>query len=894
MLKLFKLNQVTFQDGYTAEGSFEFNTDTLQYNNILITVFDASQNTVVTFKNDDVNSSPIIYGTNIDLAQKINGNVTTGSPHLKLTFSSPLTEISEQTSLVVNTSGDSFFLFWGSSGYPLKTGEIIKNSVGSSVNFKWNSSGGNNPHKENNPCFTFILKETATVKINLECTTMNSSGQYTVDTCLYLLDINGNILLDANRNVIGYNDDGAPGITNSKLTIDSLPSGTYKIVAASYYSGQSGEGLLKVNVGTLIQHKWNRVAGFLKLEGDALSNNYDTHVPEGFVLASQYDIENHRKDAYSFLENTNTIRLTNNKAYIASRFGENNFFVVEKDPTTETLEYSLYILYEKQKEENLKIASVYWESSGGRDQHHPNNPSFTFIVEEETNVEINLESTTTNVDTYLYLLNANGEINTIDDDGGEGRNSKITITDLQAGTYKIVAATYNAEQSGHGTLKTNVGTIIPNELDYFSNFEKIEGDALSENFNTPIPERLLLASEYDIQNKKEDAYSYLGDGNTIRLTDNKGYLVSRWGENNFFIVKKDPFTEVLLYSLYILSTYKTTHYNTIQIHWTNSEGKDNLENNPHLTFVLKEEKTIDIALESKDLNSYLYLLNANGVILKENNHEAKTSRIIEKLPAGTYTIVTAAVSGEETHKYGTLISNIEGLITNEKNNISSFLKLEGDALSESYNTQVPEGFVLASQHDIENHPVEAYSLLDGEAIRLRNNNTYIPSSLGENNFSVVKKDPNIEMSNHSLYVSHSNQKTTNRIYYSLSLTQDPHDSLNPNKVFRVIVTFPTSIISVTLSSDEETSLKINGIEYRLALDTGTPSIPVNNHHKLIITLTSDNLDIPELYLKTKETTSDENIYIISLGTDVYKELYSLIFTQPQTLMSRILTEEQLL
>jgi len=64
---------------------------------------------------------------------------------------------------------------------------------------------------------------------------------------------------------------------------------------------------------------------------------------------------------------------------------------------------------------------------------------------------------TSSEDTFLYLMqgnNKNGTVVTSDDDGGTGRNSKITRT-LPAGTYTIEATTYASGKTGAFTLRVS-------------------------------------------------------------------------------------------------------------------------------------------------------------------------------------------------------------------------------------------------------------------------------------------------------------------------------------------------------------------------------------------------------------------------------------------------------
>ena len=82
---------------------------------------------------------------------------------------------------------------------------------------------------------------------------------------------------------------------------------------------------------------------------------------------------------------------------------------------------------------------------------------YTFSVSSDTNVQLDLQST---VDTYLYLLSGSGmdgQVVDEDDDGGDGSNSRITMT-LSAGTYTIEATTYYPSATGSFTLSVACGS----------------------------------------------------------------------------------------------------------------------------------------------------------------------------------------------------------------------------------------------------------------------------------------------------------------------------------------------------------------------------------------------------------------------------------------------------
>jgi len=96
-----------------------------------------------------------------------------------------------------------------------------------------------------------------------------------------------------------------------------------------------------------------------------------------------------------------------------------------------------------------------WSNSGGRSATSSNNPRYSLNLTEAVSVEINLTSA---VDTYLYLLDANGNQITYNDDGGTGYNSRL-VQSLSAGSYTLVAATYSSGQGGSFQLTVDKGDL---------------------------------------------------------------------------------------------------------------------------------------------------------------------------------------------------------------------------------------------------------------------------------------------------------------------------------------------------------------------------------------------------------------------------------------------------
>ncbi|MCY4102461.1 MAG: pre-peptidase C-terminal domain-containing protein [bacterium] len=101
------------------------------------------------------------------------------------------------------------------------------------------------------------------------------------------------------------------------------------------------------------------------------------------------------------------------------------------------------------------IPSVEWDAgcvSGVRGNGDHYARRYRLDVRDAGEVTIELSSQT---DTYLYLLDAQGDVIVEDDDGGSGTDSRI-VRDLSVGSYLVEATTYRAGASGSFTLGVRV------------------------------------------------------------------------------------------------------------------------------------------------------------------------------------------------------------------------------------------------------------------------------------------------------------------------------------------------------------------------------------------------------------------------------------------------------
>lgn len=96
-----------------------------------------------------------------------------------------------------------------------------------------------------------------------------------------------------------------------------------------------------------------------------------------------------------------------------------------------------------------------WKRSGGQSTTHAGNPRFRLHLDQAEAVRLDLESS---VDTYLYLLDAAGNLLDSDDDDGDGYNSRLDVS-LAAGDYIVVAATYSGSMAGDFQLSSSRGAL---------------------------------------------------------------------------------------------------------------------------------------------------------------------------------------------------------------------------------------------------------------------------------------------------------------------------------------------------------------------------------------------------------------------------------------------------
>ena len=155
-----------------------------------------------------------------------------------------------------------------------------------------------------------------------------------------------------------------------------------------------------------------------------------------------------------------------------------------------------------------------------------------YAFEGKAGQRVQIDMTSREIDSYLILLDPNGDEVTQDDDGGGGPNSRIVATLPADGTYLLMANSYEAGQAGAYSLKAEAtsaraGNVV-NQGGFILRQEGILGSDAAV-----LPSDGSLYKEYDFQGRAGQAVKIelaSPDFDTyIALLDANGQLI---GEND--------------------------------------------------------------------------------------------------------------------------------------------------------------------------------------------------------------------------------------------------------------------------------------------------------------------------------------------------------------------------
>ncbi|MBN1436362.1 MAG: PPC domain-containing protein [Sedimentisphaerales bacterium] len=288
-------------------------------------------------------------------------------------------------------------------------------------------------------------------------------------------------------------DDSGEGV-NAQLQFTANSSGTYEILATTYSRGTTGSYVLTVlgvsevtssheedtntspsNRGGLYTQQGTLSSGDL-LRNDKyydcysfyadrdeqividMTSSYDNylivHTPSGSELADDDggDSLNARLDfvadeagTYEVWASSYGRRQTG--AYTLERTGGSDWGSCSDSHITDSRQRQL-------REENTESMRGRLQSGDERSRRNSYCDVYTFWAQAGDRVQVDM--TSDDFDTYLYVTDPAGNEST-NDDGGDGRNSRLSFTADQTGRYEIKAAGFSSSSTGSYELQITGG-----------------------------------------------------------------------------------------------------------------------------------------------------------------------------------------------------------------------------------------------------------------------------------------------------------------------------------------------------------------------------------------------------------------------------------------------------
>jgi hypothetical protein len=475
---------------------------------------------------------------------------------------------------------------------------------------------------------------------------------------MYLLDSNGSVIDNATK----YDE------TNNKIVISLLP-GTYTIDITTMYVSKTGSFSLSleensieskmIDIDTMMDDEWTSISGFSP--HSKKHTNYYT-----FVLSENtnvlIDLQSTAPALY-LLDANNTIVDSTANDYI---YGTQHAKIVKTlSPGTYTIDatskgyeerietYTLHFKTNTIESSDIVLNSVVsdtWSLSSGTSPHSKSYTHYyTFILDEDKNIALEMNTNVNNA--KIYLIDSNNTV--LAQSSGY---YKFIVMHLVAGTYTIDASSNNNHTGNYSLhLREN---IIPSMSIAINS--SIEGD---------------LNSSSGISNSNGVYLNY----HTFTLNEKKDLIVDLPGSNLRFYILDEYGNEVVKNNQYRFSqkllanfeagtyTIVVTQYSRENKHYhlslseniiktknisLNSTVEDVLEDcdgiSPYTNayvkrfkFVLEKQTDVAIDLNMSNpviTNKRIYLLDGNTSNIIADTNYNNFSRIGISLDAGTYFI----------------------------------------------------------------------------------------------------------------------------------------------------------------------------------------------------------------------------------------------------------------
>jgi hypothetical protein len=146
--------------------------------------------------------------------------------------------------------------------------------------------------------------------------------------------------------------------------------------------------------------------------------------------------------------------------------------------------------------------------------------SKVYPVKMDTNKAYTIDLASDDFDAYLRVEDADGNALDEDDDGGDGLNARLTFMPPKGGTYKIIATTFNANETGAFTLKVRAASVLfaaRGQLNNKDPFDRMRQTSYHKVHSLKmVPGRTYTI---DLRSSDFDAYLRLEDSKQVNLAE---------------------------------------------------------------------------------------------------------------------------------------------------------------------------------------------------------------------------------------------------------------------------------------------------------------------------------------------------------------------------------------
>lgn len=303
---------------------------------------------------------------------------------------------------------------------------------------------------------------------------------------------------------------------------------------------------------------------------------------------------------------------------------------------------------------------------------------WTLTLADTTTVQLDLQSSA--IDAFLGLLDSSGTVVATDDDGGGDLNSRI-VRRLAPGRYEVWASSYGGSEVGAYSLQAQTTTVAPACGAVHANRPIALATAVADTITaascTLVGGPRAAGWRFTVTERR--AFRFSGSADTlpatIAVTDTtvalRGFTIGSSPGTTTFDGTFDPGTYFVWVALWNGGTGPVTaRVDTVPpcapsgaltlgttvngaLSTTDCRAPFRPSFGDLWTLTLSDTTTVQFDLQSSSFDAYLGLLNAAGAVVAtdDDGGGSLNSRIVRRLPPGSYAVWAASFGDGETGAY---------------------------------------------------------------------------------------------------------------------------------------------------------------------------------------------------------------------------------------------------